>query len=305
MLESRRIWVDGRLVPFAEATVHVLAQSVQRGTTVFDVLSVHGSVEDPMILGLREHLARFGHSMEAMGMDPGPHLDELEAAVGRTVLANPGAEVVKITACFADPTLDVLPASRRPSITVAALGRGDLPVTARRPGGLRLGTATAPKLSPVSLPPSVKVAAAYTVGVRERLLARGAELDDVVFRTADGDLAEGTTTSLLLVRGHTLVAPPFDTVLDGITRRVVVDVARTAGLVVEVRPVPWSEVEAADELLVASTTRLAVPVAELDGRPYPDPGPVTKALQQDLERLVHGEHPSSRRWLTPARGLGG
>lgn len=298
------MWVDGELRPFAEATVHVLSQSVQRGTAVFDVLSVHDGADGPVALGLREHVARFGHSMEAMGMQPAHQLAELERAVAVTTLANPGAEVVKLTACLDEVALDAVPISLVPQISVAALAGSDFPAARpRRPGGLRLRTATAPKLPATALPPSVKVAASYTIGVRERLLAQHGGWDDVLFRTSSGDLAEGTTMSLFVVRGHAVIAPPLDVVLDGITRRVAVDVARNAGFHVEVRPVGWDEVEGADELFVTSTTRPAIPVAELDGRPYPDPGPVTKAIAEDLERLLRGQHPSSRRWLTPLRPL--
>lgn len=303
MLEQRRVWVDGRLVPFDEATVHVLAQSVQRGTAVFDVLSIHDGPDGPAALGLREHVARFGHSMEAMGMEPARDLAALERAVAETVLANPGAEVVKLTACFAEVTLDAVPLTLAPQISIAAVALGDFPSPSRRPGGLRLRTASAPKLPATTLPPGVKVAASYTVGVRERMAAQRGGWDDVLFRTPSGDLAESTTTSIFVVRGHTVLAPPLDVVLDGIMRRVAVDVARNGGLHVEVRPVAWEEVESADELFVTSTMRLAVPVADLDGRPYPDPGPVTDAVRADLERLVRGEHPSSRRWLTPLRDL--
>ena len=305
MLEHRRIWVDGHLVPFAEATVHVLAQSLQRGTAVFDVLGVVEGPEGPVAVGLREHVARFGHSMESMGMEPGHHVDDLERAVAVTVLANPGADLVKLTACLVEPTFDPVPASAVPVISIAALARTDLPSAAatRGEGGLRLRSAAAAKMPPSLLPPGLKVAASYTIGVRERLRARRDGWDDVVFRTAGGDLAEGTTTSVLVVQGHTVVAPPVDVVLDGVTRRMAFDVARNAGLHAEVRPVPWDEVTSADELFVTSTNRLAVPVADLDGRAYPDPGPVTKAIASDLERLVLGQHPSSRRWLTPLRPL--
>jgi branched-chain amino acid aminotransferase len=299
MLEARLVWVDGRLVPFAEATVHVLSQSLQRGTAVFDVLSLHSTGDGPAALGLREHVARFGHSMEAVGMEPAHDLAALERAVAEVAVANPDADWVKLTACYAEPSFDALPVTRRPRIVVAALARGDLGEPPPRSSGLRLRSAAGPKLPPEILPPGAKVAASYTPGVLERLAAQGEGWDDVVFRTASGDLAESTTTSVLVVAGHTVVAPPLDVVLDGIMRRVAIDVARRAGLAVEVRPVAWAEVLGADELFVTSTTRLAVPVADLDGSAFPDPGPVTKAVRHDLERLVAGQHPCSRRWLTP------
>lgn len=293
------IWIDGTFVPSEEATVHVFSHGMQRGSTVFDVMKVVQLDDGPRAFGLREHMARFMQSMDLMGMTPTVQLSELERAVAETVLANPGAEVVKVAAAWSEIPLRSLPVSTVPTVYVSAMRPG----TTADPGGqqssVRLRTATSPKIPPSILPPSLKVAASYTAGVRERMAAVADGFDDVVFRTADGDLAEGTTQSLFVIGEGRVLLPPLDNVLDGITRRTVVDLARHAGIDVEVRPVYWDEVTDADELFLCSTISQVLPVSCLDDRELPAPGPVSASLSLAIHELLAGSHGLSTRWLTP------
>lgn len=266
---------------------------------MFDVLKVVHLEGGPSAFGLREHIARFMQSMDLMGMTPVVQLPELEQAVAQTVRANPGAEVVKVVAAWAEVPLRSLPLTPVPTIYVAAL-RGDATADAgdTQPS-VRLRTASAPKLPASILPPSLKVAASYTVGVRERLAAVAAGFDDVVFRTVDGDLAEGTTQSLFVVSGGRLLLPPVDSVLDGITRRAVLDLVRDAGIDVEVRPVYWDEVTGADELFLCSTNSQVLPVSCVDDHELTAPGPISARLSTAMGELLAGSHSLSKRWLTP------
>jgi branched-chain amino acid aminotransferase len=143
------------------------------------------------------------------------------------------------------------------------------------------------------------VAAGYTPALREQLVSRQQGFDHTVFRTASGDLAESTTLSMLVVRDGRILAPPLDVVLDGITRRLVLDVADAARIPVEVRPVSWDEVEMADELVLGSSTHPVVPVGRLDQQHLDAPGPVTETLTSGVADLLGGRHPLSDHWLTP------
>jgi branched-chain amino acid aminotransferase len=293
------IWIDGTLHPSENATVHVFSHGVQRGSTVFDVMRVVHLDTGPSVFGLREHMARFMNSMGLMGMTPAHSLPDLERAVAETVRANPTAEVVKVAAAWVEVPLRSLPVSTIPSIYVAAL----TPSATPDPGGgldtVKLRTATAPKLPSSVLPPSLKVAASYTAGVRERLAAQGDGFDDVVFRTVAGDLAEGTTQSLFVIRDGGVLLPPLDEVLDGITRRAVIDLIRHAGVMLDVRPVYWDEVTSADELFLCSTLSQVHPVSRLDDRELPAPGPISEHLSKAMGELLAGSHDLSRRWLAP------
>lgn len=293
------IWSDGTIVPFESATVHVLSHGVQRGTSVFDVMRVVDVDDGPMVFGLRPHVARFLRSMELMAMERPYSAGEIEAAIATTVLANPGAGVVKLVASWSEVAPRSMPVSLRPSVFVAALPSSVPAVSGEhRLAPVRLMTASAPKPSADLLPPSLKVAASYTVGVRERLLAMAQGFDDVLFKTESGDLAEGTTQSAFVVRGGRLLVPPLDTVLDGITRRAVLEMAHEMGLNVEVRPVHWDEVMSADELFLCSTNTPVLPVSVLDDRQFAADGPISAQLDRAVSRLLAGTHPLSSRWLT-------
>ena len=302
------MWADGEMIRFEDATMHVLSHSTQRGSAVFDVINIldveteEGSATaphttTPYALGLNGHVARFVRSMKLMGMDSDYTVEELEAAVVATVLANPGTAVVKLVGAWTEIPLRTLPITTTPHVWIAAMvpdPNADLPPTT----GVKLQTASCPKMPASILPPSLKVAASYTAGVRQRMTAVAAGFDDVVFKTTEGDLAEGTTQSLSVITGNTLAVPPLDDVLDSITRQMMLEVAKHEGLTVEIRTVPWSEVMAADELFLSSANLSALPVSHIDNQAYPSPGPVTQRLMAAADLLAAGKHELSDRWLT-------
>ncbi len=317
-LEPTTVWRDGTLIPFASATTHVLSHMSARGSQIFDVLLVVGDAEGPTALGLREHVIRFVRSAETMGMENLPEVSSLERAVARTVMANldeagldvtgSGPLVVKLIAAWEAPSQTVVPADRTPTVyvTVTPLGSGrnGMDRFTSVPSPIAVKTAAMPKVPASVLPPSMKVAAGYTPGLRHHLLAADEGFDQVVFRTIDGgDLAESVTSSVFVVINGRIAVPPVDTVLDGITRRAVLDVAEHGGIPYTVRAVGWNEVEAADELFLSSTIRMVLPIGRLDERILDAPGPITTALADDMGRLLTGSHPLYRRWMTPLAPL--
>ena len=291
------MWRDGELIPFADATIHVLSHAAHRGSEVFDVLRIVYNDDEPAALGLRPHVARFDRSMQLMGMETPYELKTVEEAVADTVAANPGARIVKLVAAWADVAMATVPTSRRPSVLVAALP-AEVDDSVLSPSA-RIQTAPMPKLPASILPPSLKVAASYTAGLRQQLAVRNGDVDDVIFRTMEGRLAEATTQALLVVRGHHILAPTFDTVLDSITRRLLFDLAPAQDLTVGIRDVHWDEVTSADELILTSTTHLVRPIGRLDDRTLEAPGPIARQLAADVEALIAGHHELSDRWLTP------
>ncbi len=291
------IWRDGTLIPHAEATVHVLSHVAQRGSQVFDAVRVVDTAAGPAAVGLRDHAARFDRSMELMGMDPPYDIAAVERAVAEVVAANPEAGTVRLLASWTEVPASSRPASLRPTIDVAPGGDRSHPAIGPP---LRIQRGTMPKVPAEILPPSLKVAAAYTAGVRQQLAAAAEGFDDVVFATASDRLAETTNRSVLVVADDRIVAPPLDSVLDGITRRFLFDLARLDDVLVEVRDVRWDEVVDATELIVTSTGRFLSPVGELDGRSYPAPGPVTSGLQRRVDELLTDPTgPVATRWLAP------
>lgn len=301
--EATTVWRDGEMIPYAEATIHVLSHAAHRGSEVFDVLRVLETPLGPAAVGLRPHVARFDHSMELMGMDPAFDVGAIEAAVAKTVLANPGSSTVKLVASWTDVAPGTKPLTRRPTMFVVALPNYLSSVEMGDPITIR--TATMPKMPSSVLPPSLKVAASYTPAIRHQMEAAEQGFDDVIFRTAAGKLAEAATQSMLVVSDGRLLAPPLDSVLDGITRRLLLELAEHDHVPIAVRDVHWDEVTGASELIFNSTSVFVRPVGRLDEHEFVAPGPVARRLHEQLTAMVANEHPLAARWLTPLTELAG
>jgi branched-chain amino acid aminotransferase len=305
-LASRRIWVDGALVPWERATVHVLGQSIQRGTLVFDFMGVYALPKGPAIFGLREHVERFLRSAELNGMQLRLGPDEIAHAIGETVRANPGAEFVKASAYWPGIGLDVLPTDPAPSVAIAAFGYEEIVGRPRPPAGARkparLQIADAIKLPASVLSPQVKIAAGYTHAAVAKARAREAGFDDILFLDARGDVAESSTQSFFLVDQGIVRTAPLEVVLDSITRRAVIELARDERIPLKEEPVPRSVLDSAEEAFLVGTTTDVWAVERVNGRRFspPVPGPTTKRLADRLARVLAGRDPDfSPRWMQP------
>lgn len=304
---DRRIWIDGALVPWGEATVHVLSHSHQRGSLVFDYMSVHETPRGPAVFRLDAHLERLRASAELVGLplEPGP--EALRAAVLETVRANPGAKSVKVSAYLASVEVDVVP--QDPHVTVAIAAYDPVAdVMARRPGGAPAPRPTVRVLiekerrqrRPDILHPHAKVAANYASPMAAKWAARRAGYDEVLLTDEAGNLAEGPTTNVFLVDAEgTLRTPPEASVLLGITRRSVLEIAEHDGLPTRVEPLPPEALFDADEAFLTGTSAGVWPIESVDGRRIGSsvPGPVSKRLGERFREVSSGRDPAFDAWL--------
>lgn len=300
---DRKIWHNGRLAPWGDVTVHVLAQSIQRGTLVFDVMPVYWLARGPAILGLDEHTARFGHSMELAGMKPPYTTAQLRAGIAETVRANPGCEIAKISAYYPGVSLDVLPVDPQPDVALAAFSIADIvPGGGRASAGgpAKLQIAASVKMPSRVLSPQVKIAAGYTHAALAKQRARAAGFHDVLFLDEKGGLTESSAQSFFLVVDGQIRTAPLDCVLDGITRRLAIELARDEGIEVKEEPMPRELLARASEAFLTGTTTNVWPIARIDSLelPQPIPGPLSARLVARFKRLVADEDPVfSKRWL--------
>jgi branched-chain amino acid aminotransferase len=302
MLAERRIWVDGALRPWADATVHVMSQSLQRGTLVFDVMPVYSSARGPCALGLREHVERFARSARLAEMPLRWDVAALVGAVRDTARANPGCELIKLSGYFAEPSLDVLPVEEFGTVAIAALAKRDLHpgYRGRIQEPARLMIAAPPKLPAEVISPQLKVAASYTHAVAAKRAALRAGCHDLLFLDQQGQLTESATASFFLVQEGALASAPLDTVLEGVTRRAVLEIARAEDIPVRETALPASALQRADEAFLTGSSIEIWPIERVGEirLPTPVPGPITSRLHARYERMVKGEDPLlSPRWL--------
>ena len=307
---DRRIWVDGRLVPWEQATVHLLSHSLQRGSLVFDYLSVHETPKGPAVFRLDEHLDRFRASTDLVGLPVAQSPAELRPAVLETVRANPGCTSVKICAYLPSIEVDVVPQVPEVSIAIAAYEPG-ADVIARNPGKFHF----APEIKlwvekerrnrrDDIMPPQAKVASNYTSPMVAKWRARKNGYDEIVLVDEEGNLAEAPTSNVFLVDADGALHTPAERhVLLGITRRSVIDLARHDGRTVFEEAIAPDALFTAAEVFLTATTLGVSPVVSVDGKPVGEgaPGPVALALRERLREVASGRDPEFANWLAYAR----
>jgi branched-chain amino acid aminotransferase len=305
---DRRLWIDGRLVPWAEATVHVLSHSHQRGSLVFDYMSVYETPRGPAVFRLDDHVQRMLASVEMVGLPLRYDAAAIRAAILETVRANPGAKAVKASAYLASVEVDIVPVDDHVTLAIAAYDpMADVlrpkGVTSRSFEPLRVWVEKERKnRRPDILPPQAKVAANYASPMAAKWNAKKRGYGEILLVDDQGFVAEGPTSNVFLVdRDGTVRTPPEDTVLLGVTRRSILEIAVADGFkVVEAKFRPEAFFDAA-EAFITGTTAGVWPIASVDDHPLPAaPGPVAEKLGAHFRRIVKGEDPAFAHWLFPA-----
>jgi len=315
---SRLIWIDGEFRPWSDATVHVLSHSLQRGSLVFDYMSVH-DLTDPAVEGglprgaalfrLHEHVERFFRSCELMGLVVEWSAVEIREAIRAAVRKNPGARAVKISAYFASVEIDVVPIDTHVTVAIAAYDpqtdiQDRLPkAPPARPQFLKLWIEKerANRRDDI-VSPQAKVSANYASPMMAKARARANGFDEIILVDEEGHLAEGPTTNLFLVgeRGD-LLTPPAKKVLHGVTRSSIIELAKAEGIAILETPVGPEVLLAAHEAFLTGTTAGIWPVESVDRQMLVScPGTISATLRERFERVVRGEDPEFAHWLTPA-----
>lgn len=304
---DRLIWVDGELVRWAQATVHVLSHSLQRGSLIFDYMSVHATPRGSGIFRLREHTERFMRSAELVGLPLELGVDALMQAIVTTVRANPGAKAVKMSAYLPSIEVDVVPQDPRLSVAIAAYDPWE-DVIQRNPGEWQRRPSVKLWVEKERrnrrddiLAPQAKVAANYTSPMFAKWAARRRGYDEVLLIDEEGFVAETPTANLFWVdRGGVLRTPPERLVLLGVTRLSIIELAKHEGLVCEETPVRPEELAQAPEVFLTGTTAGVWPVESIDDQPIGSavPGPASARLRERFLAVSNGEDPAFHHWLT-------
>jgi len=304
---DRTIWVDGEFVPWEAAQLHVLSHAAQRGSLVFDYMSVYRLPAGPAVFRLPEHLDRFFRSCELIGLKLDYERDLLADAVLETVRRNPGAKAVKISAFLSSIEVDVVAVDDQVGVAIAAyepardvLARKRNPVPPRPPTCRLWIEKQIHNRREDIVSPQAKVAANYvsTMSAKER--AREAGHDEILLIDELGHVAEAPTSNVFCVDGEgALLTPEMRRVLLGVTRSTIIELAKASGIPVrETRIVPEALMKAR-EVFLTGTTAGVWPVVAVDGRPIGrgEVGPVAQTLQQRFAEVVSGNDPEFAHWL--------
>lgn len=306
-MTDRKIWRDGEFIAWEDATVHVLAQSLQRGSLAFDYISVHETRRGTAIFRLRDHIERLATTCRIVGLPLGYAVDELVEGCTETVRRNPGAKSVKISALMPSIEAELIPENPHVAVFIAAYDSDRDLATANAEVRRRRREAVSLKIEREKsgrredvIPPHAKVAANYTAAMTAKWRARNEGFDDIILLDEHGNLTEGPTANLFMVDAErALATPPASKVLLGITRDSVIALAPVIGRSCVERDIAVDELSAASEVLLSGTSAGVWPVVRIDGRPVGDgcTGPVTTQLRDTYLAVVRGELPQYEHWL--------
>ena len=302
---ARSVWRDGEFVPWREATVHILAQSLQRGSLAFDYMSVHRARKGVAVFRLRDHIARLFKTCSIMGLPIAYSPEELVEGCAETVRRNPGATSLKISALIPSIEAELVPRNPRVGVFICAYDIATDLFGDETPGGFH-GAAISLKIErdisnrrPDIIPAQAKMAANYTSAMFAKWSARREGFDDILLLDADGCIAEAPTSNIFIVDAGGLATPPEDKVLHGITRASVIELAGKLGIANERRDISVVDLRGAAEVFLTATSFGIWPVVRIDGLPVGDGavGPVTTRIQEALAEVTRGASADFEHWL--------
>jgi branched-chain amino acid aminotransferase len=299
--KSQFIWMNGSMLPWDAANVHVTAHALQYGTGVFEGMRSYDTPDGPAIFRLDAHLRRMVASAEAYEIDMPYSIEQLSEASLDVVRAN-GLEnaYLRPLAFFDSYSFSVWPKDCPVTVAIIAVpGRAYLQGGPEH--GVRVMISSTRRIDVSILPPQVKACGHYTNSVRAVQEAIRNGYDEAILLNTKGDVAEGSGANLFVVKDGTLVTNDADaSIVMGITRDTVLEIARDLAVPTETRPLSLADVQSADELFFSGTAVEITPIKELDGRVIGDgnPGPITRRLQGTFFDAVHGRLDQYRKWLS-------
>jgi branched-chain amino acid aminotransferase len=301
---SRYLYLNGRIVPYAEALIPVQSNAVKFGTSVFEGLRAYWNTArgELYVFRLPEHVDRLLDSLKLMRMEHAFSRDELTSSILEVLRKNEYREDVHIRqTAYLDADGD-MGLTGPVGLAVDALPRR----MADKPG-ITAGISSWLRIPDGAMPPRIKCSANYQNGRLAQLEAKVNGYDTALLLNARGKLAEGPGACCFVVRRGVPMTPPVTAdILESVTRATLLDLcAKELGLTPEVRDIDRTELYVAEEAFLCGSGWEIAPIVSVDRLPLGDgtkPGPVTRAIQACYFSVVRGERPAYRDWLTPVYG---
>lgn len=300
---TESIWFNGRLVPWKEAQVHVLAHALQYGTGVFEGMRSYPTAEGPAIFRLDAHLERFYASAELYDLTIPYSHERLTEACLDVVRANRlETSYLRPIAFFDAATLSVWTKECPVTVAIAAIPTGKYLANADE--GVRVTVSPIRKFDNNAMPAWAKACGQYINSARAVNDAQRRGFDEALLLNSQGLIAEGSGENLFVVKNGVLTTNDRDaSILMGVTRASVLEIAGDLGIETRVAPISVEDVLGADELFFSGTAVEVTRIREVDGHVIGTGtlGPITKRIQDTFNRAVRGELPQYRRWLSFVR----
>jgi branched-chain amino acid aminotransferase len=298
--EANVIWLDGELVPWHEARVHVLSHGLHYGTGVLEGTRAHPTDRGPAIFRLDAHLDRLYRSAHLLRMKIPYTATELRNATMELVAANDQRGCyIRHLAHLGYGAMGIDPRPCPVSVSIASWEWGAYLNATAVERGVRLMTSSWRRNDPNIVPTAAKATGPYLNSVLAKAEALEAGFDEAVLLSSDGYVSECSGENIFLVRDATLFTPPASSgALAGITQDTVRRLAEDLDVPVRTANLLRSDLYTGDEVFMSGTAAEIVPVRSIDHREIGEPGPITRKLQDMYAAVLHGKDDRHRDWLT-------
>lgn len=301
MEKAEHIWMNGEFVAWDDATVHVLTHGLHYGTGVFEGIRAYETDRGTAVFRHRDHLDRLRRSAELFYLPMPYGVEELRTATNELIRRN------GLASCYIRPLafrgygeMGLFAKSSPIDVTIATWPWGAYLGEQGKRDGIRAKVSSWRRISPDGLIPQAKASGQYLNSILAKTESFNAGYDEAILLDDRGMVCEGSGENIFVVREGELLTPPHTaSILDGISRRSIIQIARDLGYTVIERDIGRAELYLADEVFLSGTAAELVPVREIDDHPLPCPGEITQVIQAKFEDALHGRAPEYAEWLDP------
>lgn len=301
--EVEFIWKNGELVPWADATTHVLSHSLHYGSAVFEGIRCYKDPDSDksFVFRLEDHMERLLRSCKIAAIEIDYTVEELCQATVEVIKAN------KLPACYIRPlvyrgygVMGVDPSGAPTDVIIACWPWDSYLGSDALANGVAVGISSWRQRSNNSIPPAMKATASYMNSLLAKLEAKEHGYTEAIMLNEEGLVCEGTGENLFIVRDGVLMTPPLsDGVLEGITRDSVLCIADELEIPAGEESLTRSDLYVADEVFMTGSAAELTPIGSVDGRTVGKPGEITRRLQERFFEIVYGKAEEYAEWLTP------
>jgi branched-chain amino acid aminotransferase len=299
------IWMNGAFVAWEDARIHVLTHGLHYGTGVFEGVRCYDTELGPAVFRNADHVERLIKSAELYYMEVPYSAEELRAATRELVARN------GLSSCYIRPivyrgygTMGLNPTDAAVDVTIACWEWGAYLGEDGANKGVRAKVSSWRRISPDSLIPHAKASGQYLNSVLAKIESLKTGYEEAILLDDHGHVCEGTGENVYIVRDGEIATPGrHNSILDGITRRSIIQIAGDLGYTVVERNIARAEMYLADEVFLSGTAAEVVPVREVDDHVIGggEPGEITRVLQAAFDDAIHGRSERYREWLDVVR----
>ena len=294
-----KIWMNGELVAWDAAQIHVLSHSLHYGMGVFEGIRAYETADGPAVFRLTDHMVRLHNSAKIMMMELPYSVDELVEAT-KLVVRESGLDSCYIRPIayygYGEMGLNTIPCTVDVAIACWPWGAylGDEALTK----GVKLKTSSWTRHDHNTMPPASKTTGNYVNSSLAKVEALKAGYEEAIMLSPQGTIAECTGENVFVARGGRFLTPPLAAgALEGITQHSVMTIAKDLGIDVELSNIVRSDVYIAEEMFLCGTAAEVSAVNSLDDRPIPCPGPMTTAIADEYHKAIRGQTDRYKDWV--------